>query len=529
MSNPFFYKRILTLTSLFLTINVFSQSKSNSFFKELKLEAGIGVGPFYSEKNNNVYRLQFANRDLIFDRIGFYYTLEHSNNFPSSGGYFTDLAGLNLRLSNNFSVQGAVGFLDSKSIFKTESFRKEISIAYHNVDNPYTFTFGYSFYHGPTFNFNRKIFGYNKHKKDIKNRQLLHTKGIDSENLQPFANTKESSFISNDMNLEIGLGISPFYSNDNENVFRLQFVSRDLILNRIGLHYTIERSKHFPKSDGWFTDVFGASIKLNDNFSLQAGVGFADSKSIFKTESFRKELSFAYHPSKIPFTFTTGYSAYHGPSLTINFKIYNRKNNRINEGGIQAKNQNNIEFKIDNKNEDEKKTKIQNNIATKTDTVDNSTITNESSIDSINEEIVSKNESKNKTSTIIKDEGVLINNLPKKFEIDKLCEENRINNNYNSSELNEFDKLKLMNFVKFLQKYSDYKLKIIGRTDKIGSENFNLRLGQKRADNAKNFIVEKGIKSSRILSISIGEKQSQDANTDLERSEARKTLFELFK
>ena len=86
-----------------------------------------------------------------------------------------------------------------------------------------------------------------------------------------------------------------------------------------------------------------------------------------------------------------------------------------------------------------------------------------------------------------------------------------------------------MNFVKFLQKYSDYKLKIIGRTDKIGSDNFNLRLGQKRADNAKNFIVEKGIKSSRILSISIGEKQSQDANTDLERSEARKTLFELFK
>ena len=40
---------------------------------------------------------------------------------------------------------------------------------------------------------------------------------------------------------------------------------------------------------------------------------------------------------KIPFTFTTGYSAYHGPSLTINFKIYNGKNNGGNEGGIQAK------------------------------------------------------------------------------------------------------------------------------------------------------------------------------------------------
>ena len=519
MSNSFSQKLFLTTFLFFLTFNIFSQSNSNSFFEKLKLEAGIGIGPFYSEKNYNVYRLQFANRDLIFDKIGFYYTLEHSNLFPESDGYFTDLAGLNLRLNNNFSVQGAVGFLDSRSIFKTESFRKEISIAYHNIDNPYTFTFGYSFVHGPTFNFNRKIFGYNKFKKDIKNRQLLHTKGIKSEKLKSFANTKESSFISNDMNLEIGLGISPFYSKNNENVFRLQFVSRDLILNRIGLHYTIERSKHFPENYGWFTDLLGASLKFNDNFSIQAGVGFADSRSIFKTDEFRKELSFAYHPSEIPFTFTTGYSFNHGPSLTINFKIYNRKNNKINEDGIQ----------VDSKNEDIINTENQNNLVSKPDNVSDSAIINKSTSEIKNKDIVAKDESKNNTSTKIKNEDVLVNNLPKKLEIDKLCEENRINNNYNSSELNEFDKLKLMNFVKFLQKYSNYKLKIIGRTDKIGSDNFNLRLGQKRADNAKDFIVEKGIKSSRILSISIGEKQSQDANTDLERSEARRTLFELFK
>ena len=49
-----------------------------------------------------------------------------------------------------------------------------------------------------------------------------------------------------------------------------------------------------------------------------------------------------------------------------------------------------------------------------------------------------------------------------------------------------------MNFVKFLQKYSDYKLKIIGRTDKIGSDNFNLRLGQKEQIMLKTLLLKKG-------------------------------------
>ena len=114
-----------------------------------------------------------------------------------------------------------------------------------------------------------------------------------------------------------------------------------------------------------------------------------------------------------------------------------------------------------------------------------------------------------------------------KVDYDKLCDDNKLSNKYNSAELSNSEKTKLMNFVNFLKLNTNYKLKITGRADKIGSVEYNLDLGQRRADNAKTFLVSNGVNPNQLISISIGESQSQNANTSQERASARSTVFKI--
>ena len=113
-----------------------------------------------------------------------------------------------------------------------------------------------------------------------------------------------------------------------------------------------------------------------------------------------------------------------------------------------------------------------------------------------------------------------------KTDYKKICDDNKVPFAYNSSSLSAADKRKLQNFASVLTSNRKLKLKIIGRTDKIGSDAFNLVLGQKRADSAKTFLVSKGVNESQLISISVGEKYAQNANTPEERAIARTTLFE---
>ncbi len=49
------------------------------------------------------------------------------------------------------------------------------------------------------------------------------------------------------------------------------------------------------------------------------------------------------------------------------------------------------------------------------------------------------------------------------------------------------------------------KLRIDGHTDAIGSDNYNFRLGQKRADSAARYLIEHGIDANRLTTFSYGE------------------------
>lgn len=54
-------------------------------------------------------------------------------------------------------------------------------------------------------------------------------------------------------------------------------------------------------------------------------------------------------------------------------------------------------------------------------------------------------------------------------------------------------------------KYIDYKLVVEGHCDERGTAEYNLALGQKRADEAANYLVDLGIAKDRVKTISYGE------------------------
>jgi peptidoglycan-associated lipoprotein len=68
----------------------------------------------------------------------------------------------------------------------------------------------------------------------------------------------------------------------------------------------------------------------------------------------------------------------------------------------------------------------------------------------------------------------------------------------------------LEQLAQWLLQHKDYKLTIEGHCDERGSDLYNLALGEKRANSAKDFIVAFGISPSRIITISYGEEKPLD-------------------
>ncbi len=62
----------------------------------------------------------------------------------------------------------------------------------------------------------------------------------------------------------------------------------------------------------------------------------------------------------------------------------------------------------------------------------------------------------------------------------------------------------------FMRKHPNIRLRIEGNCDERGTEEYNLALGQKRANAAKRYLVSKGISPDRIYTISYGESQPVD-------------------
>ena len=75
------------------------------------------------------------------------------------------------------------------------------------------------------------------------------------------------------------------------------------------------------------------------------------------------------------------------------------------------------------------------------------------------------------------------------------------------SDLDQVGKNILLGQAEWLQANTDYKIIIEGHADERGTREYNLALGARRANSAREFLVSRGIKSSRIQTVSFGKER----------------------
>jgi outer membrane protein OmpA-like peptidoglycan-associated protein len=94
---------------------------------------------------------------------------------------------------------------------------------------------------------------------------------------------------------------------------------------------------------------------------------------------------------------------------------------------------------------------------------------------------------------------------------------------FNSANLDEKSQQYLNDLSKALLDNPQLKIKLVGHTDNIGSDKFNLRLSIYRAEVIKEFISKKGVEISRILIDGKGMREPLNANkNEQERASNRR-------
>jgi len=77
-----------------------------------------------------------------------------------------------------------------------------------------------------------------------------------------------------------------------------------------------------------------------------------------------------------------------------------------------------------------------------------------------------------------------------------------------------------------LQQYPTLIVAVEGHTDSIGTDAYNLRLGQRRAETVRTFLIERGIAPHRLRPYSYGERKPwRPNNTPYNRFLNRRTEF----
>ena len=79
--------------------------------------------------------------------------------------------------------------------------------------------------------------------------------------------------------------------------------------------------------------------------------------------------------------------------------------------------------------------------------------------------------------------------------------------NYDSSELDSDAQELLQDQVAWLKQYSNVSVIVEGHCDERGTREYNLALGEKRAQSVKNYLISLGISSDRVSTISYGKER----------------------
>ena len=118
------------------------------------------------------------------------------------------------------------------------------------------------------------------------------------------------------------------------------------------------------------------------------------------------------------------------------------------------------------------------------------------------------------SSDVSSEEGTIIETSPETASIVPGSQEDLIVNvgdrvffNYDSSDLDSDAQELLQDQVAWLKQYSDVSVIVEGHCDERGTREYNLALGEKRAQSVKNYLISLGISSDRISTISYGKER----------------------
>lgn len=89
---------------------------------------------------------------------------------------------------------------------------------------------------------------------------------------------------------------------------------------------------------------------------------------------------------------------------------------------------------------------------------------------------------------------------------------------FDSAELSEEARLTLEGNVRWLARPENSRVRFVieGHSDERGTEEYNLALGDKRAQIVRSFLVSRGVGADRILTVSFGEEQPFDTRSSEE-------------
>lgn len=101
---------------------------------------------------------------------------------------------------------------------------------------------------------------------------------------------------------------------------------------------------------------------------------------------------------------------------------------------------------------------------------------------------------------------------------------------FNSYDVLDDDTLALNKIVTILKQYFDARIKLVGHTDDVGSQQYNLDLSLLRAKSVGQYFIDNGIAASRIETDGQGKISPVDkSGTDLARGKNRRVEFILYK
>tara|TARA_B100000579_G_scaffold274557_1_gene226850 strand:+ start:148 stop:678 length:531 start_codon:yes stop_codon:yes gene_type:complete len=122
--------------------------------------------------------------------------------------------------------------------------------------------------------------------------------------------------------------------------------------------------------------------------------------------------------------------------------------------------------------------------------------------------------SSSSSSDVSSEEGTITETSPESASIVPGSQEDLIVNvgdrvffNYDSSDLDSDAQELLQDQVAWLKQYSDVSVIVEGHCDERGTREYNLALGEKRAQSVKNYLISLGISSDRISTISYGKER----------------------